>query len=44
LAKLNRQWQAAILDYLEDLVTPLDNPRSRGKPLVSTLRDCGAIG
>jgi len=34
LTKLDRQWQAAILDYLEDRVAPLDNPRNRGKPLV----------
>jgi mRNA interferase RelE/StbE len=34
LAKLDRQWQAAILDYLEDQIAPLDDPRSRGKPLV----------
>jgi len=34
LAKLDRQWQAAILDYLEDRIATLDDPRSRGKPLV----------
>ena len=34
LAKLDRQWQAAILDYLEDEIATLENPRSRGKPLV----------
>ena len=33
LAKLDRKWQAAILDFLEDQITPLDDPRSRGKPL-----------
>lgn len=36
LAKLDRQWQTAILDYLEDQIAPLDNPRSRGKPLISS--------
>ena len=34
LAKLDRQWQAAILDYLEDRIATLDDPHSRGKPLV----------
>jgi mRNA interferase RelE/StbE len=34
LAKLDRQWQAAILDYLEDEIATLDDPRGRGKPLV----------
>ncbi len=34
LAKLDRQWQAAILDYLEDEIATLDDPRRRGKPLV----------
>jgi len=34
LAKLDRQWQAAILDYLEDEIAPLEDPRGRGKPLV----------
>jgi len=34
LAKLDRKWQAAILDYLEDQIATLDDPRSRGKPLV----------
>ncbi len=34
LAKLDRKWQAAILDYLEDEIASLDDPRSRGKPLV----------
>ena len=33
LAKLDRKWQAAILDYLEDEIAPLDDPRIRGKPL-----------
>lgn len=34
LTKLDRKWQAAILDYLEDQIAPLDDARSRGKPLV----------
>ena len=34
LAKLDKQWQAAILDHLEDRVAALDNPRHCGKPLV----------
>lgn len=34
LSKLDRKWQAAILDYLEDQIATLDDPRSRGKPLV----------
>jgi mRNA interferase RelE/StbE len=34
LKKLDRQWQRAILDYLEDEIAPLDNPRQRGKALV----------
>ena len=34
LAKLDRKWQAAILDYLEDEIAALDDPRTRGKPLV----------
>lgn len=34
LSKLDRQWQAAVLDYLEDQIVSLDDPRSRGKPLV----------
>lgn len=34
LAKLDRTWQVAILDYLEDRIVPLDEPRRYGKPLV----------
>jgi len=34
LKKLDRKWQAAILDYLEDEIAPLDDPRSRGKALM----------
>lgn len=38
LKKLDRQWQAAILDYLEDEIAPLSDPRSRGKALVGDKR------
>ena len=34
LKKLDKRWQLAILDYLEDEITGLGNPRSRGKALV----------
>lgn len=34
LKKLDKSWQLAILDYLEDEITVLENPRSRGKALV----------
>ena len=34
LKKLDKRWQLAILDYLEDEITGLENPRSRGKALV----------
>ena len=34
LKKLDKRWQLAILDYLEDEIAGLDNPRSRGKALV----------
>lgn len=33
LGKLDKPWQAAILDYLEDEVAALDDPRTRGKVL-----------
>lgn len=33
LKKLDRKWQALILDYLEDEIAPLANPRTRGKAL-----------
>ncbi len=33
LKKIDRQWQAKILDYLEDEIQPLDNPRNKGKAL-----------
>lgn len=34
LKKLDNRWQQAILDYLEDEIVSLENPRSRGKSLV----------
>lgn len=34
LKKIDKKWQAKILDYLEDEVAVLDDPRSRGKALV----------
>ncbi|MFP4301979.1 MAG: type II toxin-antitoxin system RelE family toxin [Spirochaetaceae bacterium] len=34
LKKLDRKWQGFILDYLEDEVAGLSDPRSRGKGLV----------
>ncbi len=34
LRKLDRTWQSNILDYLEDEVAPLANPREKGKALV----------
>lgn len=38
LQKLDRQWQCAILDYLEDEIAPLADPRSRGKALTGDKR------
>ena len=38
LRKLDRPWQSAILDYLEDEIAPLADPRSRGKALVGDKR------
>jgi len=32
LFKLDKQWQKAILDYLDDIAL-LNNPQTRGKPL-----------
>lgn len=32
-ARIDRTWQDRILDYLEDDVAQLENPRSRGKSL-----------
>lgn len=34
LKKLDRQWQRAILDYLDKEIAPLEDPRQRGKALV----------
>ena len=34
LKKLDKRWQLAILDYLEDEIAGLENPRNRGKALV----------
>jgi mRNA interferase RelE/StbE len=34
LEKLDKKWQSLILDYLEDDIATLDDPRSRGKALV----------
>ena len=34
LKKVDKRWQLAILDYLEDEIAGLDNPRNRGKALV----------
>jgi mRNA interferase RelE/StbE len=34
LKKLDRKWQGIILDYLEDEIAGLSDPRSRGKALV----------
>ena len=34
LKKLDKRWQLTILDYLEDEIRNLDNPRNRGKALV----------
>ena len=31
--KLDRQWQKKILDYREDEIASLNDPRSRGKAL-----------
>ena len=31
---MDKRWQLAILDYLEDEIAGLDNPRNRGKALV----------
>ena len=34
LKRIDRKWQSEILDYLEDEIAVLDNPRKRGKPLL----------
>jgi mRNA interferase RelE/StbE len=33
LRKIDKRWQRAILDYLEDEIAPLTDPRTRGKAL-----------
>ena len=38
LQKIDKSWQKMILDYLEDEISPLDNPRTRGKSLVGDKR------
>jgi mRNA interferase RelE/StbE len=38
LRKIDKTWQTAILDYLEDEIAPLQDPRSRGKALVGDKR------
>jgi len=34
LLKLDKPWQRLIVDYLEDEVAPLTDPRSKGKALL----------
>ena len=36
-ARIDRTWQQTILDYLEDDVAALDEPRSRGRALSGSL-------
>lgn len=36
-ARIDRTWQKRILDYLEDSVATLDDPKSRGKALNGNL-------
>jgi len=38
LARIDRTWQRRIVDYLEDSVAALDDPRLRGKALSGDLR------
>lgn len=38
LHKLDKRWQGAILDYLEDEIAPLKDPRNRGKGLIGDKR------
>ena len=37
LRKLDRQVARRILDYLDDKIAPLENPRTRGKALTGVL-------
>lgn len=39
LKKLDPKWQRIILDYLEDEIAGLSDPRSRGKGLVGDRKD-----
>jgi mRNA interferase RelE/StbE len=38
LQRLDKKWQALILDYLEDEIAPLENPRNKGKALMGDKR------
>lgn len=38
LKKIDKAWQGKILDYLEDEIATLDNPRTREKALVGDKR------
>lgn len=38
LQEIDKSWQKKILDYLEDEISPLDDPRTRGKSLVGDRR------
>lgn len=38
LKKIDRVWQEKILDYLEDEIATLDDPRTRGKALIGDKR------
>lgn len=40
LQKIDKKWQSIILDYLENEISPLQNPKTRGKKL---LGDKGGI-
>ena len=39
LRKLEKKWQITILDYFEDDISTLDNPRLRGKALTGDKKD-----
>ncbi len=38
LRQIDRHWQSKILDYLEDEIATLDNPRDKGKALIGDKR------
>lgn len=38
LKKIDRKWQRIILDYLEDEIAGMGNPRSRGKGLAGDMK------